>query len=115
MPAATPRPQVRISVVLFALTVTAAAVDAVTFLGLGHAFAALATGNILLLGFGVAQAGPILRPAAALAAFLTGVTAAHLLIVRVSARGRRWFIVVLAAEAAASSGRCFFASGPAPR
>jgi hypothetical protein len=45
-----------------ALTVTAGAVDAVTFLGLGHVFAALATGNVLLLGFGVAGSGtPIAR------------------------------------------------------
>jgi uncharacterized membrane protein YoaK (UPF0700 family) len=78
--------------------VTAAAVDAVTFLGLGHAFSALATGNVLLVGFGVARAGPILAPATALAAFVTGVAAAHLLIARVNAHGRRWFIVALAAE-----------------
>jgi uncharacterized membrane protein YoaK (UPF0700 family) len=50
------RGEVRISVVMFALTVTAGAVDAVTFLGLGRAFATLATGNVLLLSFGVADA-----------------------------------------------------------
>jgi uncharacterized membrane protein YoaK (UPF0700 family) len=54
--------EVRISIVMFALTATAGAVDAVTFLGLGRAFAALATGNVLLLSFGVANAPGISRP-----------------------------------------------------
>ena len=85
------RSQIRISIVMFALTVTAGAVDAVTFLGLGHAFSALATGNVLLLGFGVANApgAPIARPAEALAAFVAGVAAAHAVIMRVSGRRRR--------------------------
>ena len=73
------RSEIRISVVMFALTVTAGAVDAVTFLGLGRALAALATGNVLLLGFGVANAPgiTIARPAEALAAFVAGVATAH--------------------------------------
>jgi uncharacterized membrane protein YoaK (UPF0700 family) len=87
---------------MFALTVTAGAVDAVTFLGLGRALAALATGNVLLLGFGVANAPgiTIARPAEALAAFVAGVAAAHAVIVPVSGRGRRWFVVALAGEVA---------------
>ncbi|MCZ0991253.1 YoaK family protein [Streptomyces diastatochromogenes] len=101
VPGDQPRIEVRIVVVLFALTVTAAAVDAVTFLGLGHAFAALATGNVLLLGFGVANAGtPVARPAEALAAFVVGVSAAHTLVVRLRRRGRRWFARALAVETA---------------
>ena len=53
------RSEIRVRVVMFALTVTAGGVDAVTFLGLGHAFAALATGNVLLLGFGIANAAGV--------------------------------------------------------
>jgi uncharacterized membrane protein YoaK (UPF0700 family) len=96
---------------MFALTVTAGAVDAVTFLGLGRAFAALATGNVLLLGFGVANAPgiPIARPAEALAAFVAGVAAAHAVIVPVGRRGRRWFVIALAVEVAVVAGAGVYA------
>jgi uncharacterized membrane protein YoaK (UPF0700 family) len=106
------RAEIRISVVMFALTLTAGAVDAVTFLGLGHALAALATGNVLLLGFGVANApgAPIARPAEALAAFVAGVTLAHVVIVRVSGRGRRWFVLALAGEVAVIAGAGVYAA-----
>jgi uncharacterized membrane protein YoaK (UPF0700 family) len=46
MTAHSTRREIRISIVMSALTVTAGAVDAVTFLGLGHVLAALATGNL---------------------------------------------------------------------
>ncbi|MFJ9605901.1 YoaK family protein [Kitasatospora sp. NPDC101176] len=103
MPADPTRSQVRISLVMSALTVSAGAVDAVTFLGLGHAFAALATGNVLLLGFGAAQTAgiPVARPAEAVASFVIGAAAANTVIARASGRGRRWLVLVLAAEAAA--------------
>jgi uncharacterized membrane protein YoaK (UPF0700 family) len=96
------RSEIRITVVMFALTVTTGAVDAVTFLGLGRAFAALATGNVLLLGFGVANAPgiPIGPPAEALGAFVAGVAAAHALISPVARRGRRWYVITLAGEIA---------------
>jgi uncharacterized membrane protein YoaK (UPF0700 family) len=81
------------------LTVTAGAVDAVTFVGLGHVFAALATGNVLLLGFGVAGSGtPIARPAVSLASFVAGVVLAHAFIAKVRGGGHRWFVVTLAVE-----------------
>jgi uncharacterized membrane protein YoaK (UPF0700 family) len=96
---------------MFALTVTAGAVDAVTFLGLGRAFAALATGNVLLLGFGVANAPgiSIARPAEALAAFAAGVAAAHAVIVPVSGRGRRWYVIALVGEIAVVAGAGVYA------
>lgn len=94
------RRHVRIAVVLFALTVTAGAVDAITFLGLGHAFAALTTGNVLFLGFGVVRAGtPVARPAEALAAFTVGTLAAHLVVTRLDRRGRGWFVRAVTVEA----------------
>jgi uncharacterized membrane protein YoaK (UPF0700 family) len=100
------RGEVRISIVMFALTATAGAIDAVTFLGLGRAFAALATGNVLLLSFGVANAPgiSIARPAEALAAFVGGVAAAHAIVVALSGRGRRWYVVALAGEVAVIAG-----------
>jgi uncharacterized membrane protein YoaK (UPF0700 family) len=106
------RSEIRVSVVMFALTVTAGAVDAVTFLGLGHAFAALATGNVLLLGFGIANAPgvSIARPAEALAAFAVGVAAAHAVIARMSRRGRRWFVIALTGEVAVIAGAGVYAA-----
>jgi len=105
------RNEIRITAVMFALTVTAGAVDAVTFLGLGRAFAALATGNVLLLGFGVANAPgiPIAHPAEALAAFVAGVAAAHAVIVPLGVRGRRWYVIALAGEVAVIAGTGVYA------
>jgi len=111
MPANAVRSEIRITVVMFALTVTAGMVDAVTFLGLGRAFAALATGNVLLLGFGVANAPgiPVAQPAEALAAFAAGVAAAHAVIVPASGRGRRWYVIALAGEVAVIAGTGVYA------
>lgn len=105
------RSEIRITVVMFALTVTAGAVDAVTFLGLGRAFAALATGNVLLLSFGVANAPgiPVAQPAEALAAFVAGVASAHAIIVLLGGRGRRWYVTALAGEVAVLAGTGVYA------
>ncbi|MFJ9821290.1 YoaK family protein [Streptomyces sp. NPDC101151] len=93
------RVEVRIAVVMFALTVTAASIDAIIFLGLGRAFAAMATGNVLFLGFGLAKAGtPTARPAEALAAFTFGVATAHVVVGRLRRQGRRWLTRSLAVE-----------------
>src|SRR5947199_1190554 len=99
------------AIVMFALTATAGAVDAVTFIGLGRAFAALATGNLLLLSFWVANAPgiSIASPAEALAAFAAGVAAAHAVVVAVSWRGRRWYVVALVGEVAVVAGAGVYA------
>jgi uncharacterized membrane protein YoaK (UPF0700 family) len=49
-------------------------VDAASYLRLGHVFAANMTGNIVLLGFGIAGAGglPVVAPVVSLVAFLFG-------------------------------------------
>lgn len=49
-------------------------IDAVSYLGLGHVFSANMTGNVVLLGFGIAGTGqlPVLSPIIAGAAFLLG-------------------------------------------
>jgi uncharacterized membrane protein YoaK (UPF0700 family) len=47
--------EIAITVAMAVLALTAGAVDAISFLGLGQVFTALATGNLLLLAF--AQGG----------------------------------------------------------
>ena len=42
---------------LIALTVSSGAIDAISYLGLGKVFSAFMTGNLVFLGFGIAQAG----------------------------------------------------------
>jgi uncharacterized membrane protein YoaK (UPF0700 family) len=62
---------------LLVLTFTTGVVDAASFLGLGGVFVANMTGNVLLLGFGIAGSGdlPVVAPIVSLAAFLAGATA----------------------------------------
>ena len=59
---------------LLVMTFSTGLVDAVSYLGLGRVFAANMTGNIVLLGFGIAgSAGlPVVAPLVSLAAFLIG-------------------------------------------
>ncbi|MGD1218367.1 YoaK family protein [Streptomyces krungchingensis] len=89
-------------VVMATLTVLAGAVDAVSFLTMGHVFTALATGNLLFLAFAVAEAGqlPVARPAFALIAFALGAAVGGLGTSRLVARHRHWFAVALVVEGA---------------
>jgi uncharacterized membrane protein YoaK (UPF0700 family) len=59
---------------LLVLTFSTGVVDAVSYLGLGRVFTANMTGNIVLLGFGIAGSGglPIVAPLVSLGAFLAG-------------------------------------------
>lgn len=59
---------------LLILTLTTGVIDAASYLGLGRVFAANMTGNVVLLGFGIAgSAGlPVIAPLVSLAAFLCG-------------------------------------------
>jgi uncharacterized membrane protein YoaK (UPF0700 family) len=59
---------------LLVLTFTTGIVDAVSFLGLGHVFTANMTGNVVLLGFGIAGAAglPIAAPLASFGAYALG-------------------------------------------
>jgi uncharacterized membrane protein YoaK (UPF0700 family) len=59
---------------LLVLTFTTGVVDAVSYLGIGHVFTANMTGNVVLLGFGIAGSGglPVLAPLISLGAFLLG-------------------------------------------
>jgi uncharacterized membrane protein YoaK (UPF0700 family) len=59
---------------LLVLTMTTGVIDAASYLGLGRVFAANMTGNIVLLGFGIAGSSglPVVAPLVSLAAFLSG-------------------------------------------
>jgi uncharacterized membrane protein YoaK (UPF0700 family) len=59
---------------LLVLTFTTGVIDAASYLGLGHVFTANMTGNIVLLGFGIAGGSglPVVAPLVSLAAFLVG-------------------------------------------
>jgi uncharacterized membrane protein YoaK (UPF0700 family) len=86
---------------LLLLTLTTGLVDAATYLGLGHVFAANMTGNIVLLGFGIAGAGglPVVAPIVSLAAFLAGAGAGGRLARSLGQHRRRHLLVALIAEA----------------
>jgi uncharacterized membrane protein YoaK (UPF0700 family) len=73
---------------LLALTFTTGLVDAVSYLALGHVFAANMTGNIVLLGFGIAGSGglPVVAPVISLAAFLFGAGTGGALVKRIGER-----------------------------
>ncbi len=59
---------------LLVLTFTTGLIDAVSYLALGRVFTANMTGNVVLLGFGIAGSGglPVVAPIVSLAAFLVG-------------------------------------------
>ena len=73
---------------LLLLTFSTGLVDAVSYLGLGRVFTANMTGNIVLLGFGIAGSGglPVVAPLVSLAAFLGGSAAGGVLAARTGDR-----------------------------
>lgn len=68
------RVQRRVTATLLALTVATGIVDAIGFLGLDRVFAGNMTGNVVILGMGLAGADdlPVVGPAVALGGFLLG-------------------------------------------
>jgi uncharacterized membrane protein YoaK (UPF0700 family) len=85
---------------LLALTFTTGLVDAVSYLGLGHVFTANMTGNIVLLGFGLAGSRglPVLAPLLSLGSFLLGAVAGGLIAKRIGDRHRRHIAFALVIE-----------------
>lgn len=73
---------------LIALTFTTGLIDGVSYLALGHVFTANMTGNIVLLGFGIAGSGglPVVAPIVSLAAFLLGAGVGGVIVKRVADR-----------------------------
>ncbi len=86
--------------VLLVLTFTTGLVDAVSYLGLGRVFTANMTGNVVLLGFGIAGSGglPVLAPLISLGAFLVGAEAGGVLARRVGEQHRAHVTRALGAE-----------------
>jgi uncharacterized membrane protein YoaK (UPF0700 family) len=86
---------------LLALTFTTGLVDAVSYLALGRVFTANMTGNVVLLGFGIAGSGglPVVAPIVSLAAFLIGAGAGGVLVRRTAERHPGLVARALAIEA----------------
>ncbi len=88
---------------LLVLTFTTGLVDAASYLGLGHVFTANMTGNIVLLGFGIAGSGglPVIAPLVSLGAFLAGAGAGGVLAARTEKRDPGRLALALAIEISA--------------
>lgn len=87
---------------LLALTLTTGLIDAASYLGLGHVFTANMTGNIVLLGFGLANAGglPVIAPLISLGAFLLGSAIGGRLSIGIAERHKRVLSAGIASEIA---------------
>jgi uncharacterized membrane protein YoaK (UPF0700 family) len=87
---------------LVGLTFATGLVDAVSYLGLGHVFAANMTGNIVLLGFAFAGAGGFTAGPSlvALGCFLAGAAAGGRMGRALETRRERWLGIALGTEAA---------------
>jgi uncharacterized membrane protein YoaK (UPF0700 family) len=88
------------NVVLIVLTFVTGLVDAVTYLTLGHVFAANMTGNVIVLGFALVGTGEISATASlvSLGAFMVGgLLSAHLAHVLQRTR-HRWIVIALLVE-----------------
>ena len=88
---------------LLGLTAVAGLIDAVSYLGLGHVFAANMTGNIVFLGFAAAgaQGLSVERSGAALVAFLLGaILGGRMALTADSARRHSWLGTAFGLEGA---------------
>lgn len=87
---------------LLLLTFTTGLVDAVSFIGIGRVFTANMTGNVALLGFGLAGGAqlPVLAPLVSLSAFLVGAGAGGALAGRMGTRRHDHIGTALAVEIA---------------
>jgi uncharacterized membrane protein YoaK (UPF0700 family) len=85
---------------LLVLTFSTGLVDAVSYLGLGHVFTANMTGNVVLLGFGLAGGTglPVVAPLVSMGAFLAGSAAGGVLALRTGARHPQHIARALAIE-----------------
>lgn len=101
-----------LTLALLALTFTTGIVDAVSYLGLGRVFTANMTGNVVLLGFGIAGAGglPILAPIVSLGGFLIGAGTGGLLGSRLGHRHAAHVGAALTLEACLIAGATILAA-----
>jgi uncharacterized membrane protein YoaK (UPF0700 family) len=84
------------------LSVVTGLVDAVTYLALGHVFAANMTGNIIVLGFALVGTGEISASASivSLGSFLVGAGVGARLAAALQRTRHRWLLTMLMAETA---------------
>ena len=89
-----------LTILLLTLTFSTGLVDAVSYLGLGRVFSANMTGNVVLLGFGLAGGYdlPVVAPIVALVAFLAGAALGGALAQSVADRHRVHVGAALGAE-----------------
>lgn len=89
-----------LALALLTLTFATGLIDAVSYLGLGRVFTANMTGNVVLLGFGIADIGglPVVSPLVSLGAFLVGAGVGGLLGAKLAHRHAADFGVALAIE-----------------
>jgi uncharacterized membrane protein YoaK (UPF0700 family) len=87
---------------LIGLTFATGLVDAVSYLGLGHVFAANQTGNVVLLGFALARAGGFTAGPSlvSLGCFMAGAAGGGRMARALESRHQRWLTIALATEAA---------------
>lgn len=85
---------------LVVLTFSTGLIDAVSYLGLGRVFTANMTGNVVLLGFGLARSPglPVVAPLVSLAFFVVGSTAGGILVRRMDERHPRLVATALGVE-----------------
>lgn len=95
-----PRVTQPLALTLLALTFVTGVVDALSFLRLGQVFAAMMTGNVLFLGFGIAGAtgSSVIAPLVAIVAFIPGGLAGGFLASRFPEKPGRGLIACLALE-----------------
>jgi uncharacterized membrane protein YoaK (UPF0700 family) len=93
--------KVSVAVMLVVLTFVTGLLDAVTYLGLGHVFAANQTGNVIVLGFALVGAGQISVSAslASFAAFVVGAAFSGWTTPRLQRVTHGWARLMLALEA----------------
>jgi uncharacterized membrane protein YoaK (UPF0700 family) len=101
-----------LALTLFTLTFTTGLIDATSYLGLGHVFTANMTGNVVLLGFGLAGTGglPVVSPLVSLVAFLIGSGFGGLLASRIADRHRLHLGTALSIEALLTGVAALFAA-----
>jgi uncharacterized membrane protein YoaK (UPF0700 family) len=89
-----------LELVLVVVTLVTGMVDAVTYLGFGHVFAANMTGNIIVLGFALAGAGEISATGSvvSLAGFIAGAAASARMAGALHPSRHRWLLTMLSLE-----------------
>jgi uncharacterized membrane protein YoaK (UPF0700 family) len=89
-----------LELVLVVVTFVTGMVDAVTYLGFGHVFAANMTGNVIVLGFALVGAGEISATASvvSLGAFMAGAAVSARLSGALHPTRHRWLLTMLTLE-----------------